>query len=44
MGGAPAAMLKNCFENVTVYQDKLVDKMIQESITGVEYKKIKSTK
>ncbi|MDV5354588.1 hypothetical protein QM201_06670 [Enterobacter asburiae] len=40
MGGAPAAILKNCFEDVTVYQDKLVDKMIQASISGVEYEKL----
>ncbi|EGT5683607.1 hypothetical protein AGJ32_20090 [Cronobacter turicensis] len=40
--GSPVAMLKNCFENITIYQDMLVEKLIKESVLGMEYEKVTS--
>ncbi|ELY2651593.1 imm11 family protein [Cronobacter sakazakii] len=42
LNGSPVAMLKNCFENITIYQDKLVEKLIKESVLGIEYEKLTS--
>lgn len=42
LNGSPVAMLKSCFENITIYQDKLVEKLIKESVLGIEYEKLTS--
>ncbi|ELY4393267.1 hypothetical protein SMZ41_003328 [Cronobacter sakazakii] len=42
LNGSPVAMLKNCFENITIYQDKLVEKLIKESVLGIEHEKLTS--